>query len=89
MSITVSKTQRLLEAFQAGEALTSNQIRHRFGLTHPSSVVRNLRFAGYPIFLNVRKNSKGQAVGRFRLGSAPHRVVAAGYKALSRGRSVA
>lgn len=85
MITTVSKTQRLLEAFQAGEALTSNQIRRRFGLTHPSSVVRNLRFAGYPIFFNEQKNSKGQVVGRFRLGSAPRRVVAAGYKAISRG----
>jgi hypothetical protein len=78
-----SKTQRLLETLQEGVALTPNQIRSRFGLTHPSSVIRNLRFSGYPIFFNERKNSKGQLIGRYRLGSAPRRVVAAGYRALA------
>ena len=80
-----TKTERLKTALLNGEELTSAQIRSRFGITHPPSVVRNLRFAGYAIYLNEKRNSKGKTVARYRFGNASKRIIGAGYRALASG----
>ena len=85
MSNTTTKTDRLLSALLNGEELTSAQIRARFGITHPPSVVRNLRFSGYAIYLNEKRNSKGKTVARYRFGNASRRIIGAGYRALASG----
>ena len=44
---------------------------------------------GYAIFLNSHKDTKGRQTQKYRIGSAPRAVVAAGYKALAaQGESV-
>lgn len=81
----MTNTQRVLEAFQAGEKLTAKQITARFGVANPRSVVHSLRMQGYPIYLNGRKNAKGETVNRYVLGTPTRRVIAAGYRALAMG----
>jgi predicted transcriptional regulator len=85
MSNTTTKTDRLLSALLNGEELTSAQIRARFGITHPPSVVRNLRFSGYAIYLNEKRNSRGKTVARYRFGNASKRIIGAGYRAIAAG----
>ena len=70
---------RVLEAFEKGQELTSKQIASKFGAGNPQAVVQSLRFAGYPIYLNTKKNG----VNKYRLGTASRKVIAAGYKALA------
>ena len=45
----MTKTDRVLEAFQNGEELTAKQIRSRFGAGNPASIVQSLRFRGFAI----------------------------------------
>ena len=78
-------TERVLEAFKAGEKLTAKQITARFGAANPRATVHAIRMQGYPIYLNTRKNSKGQEVNRYTLGTPTRRVIAAGYRALAMG----
>jgi len=78
----VTKTDALLAALQAGEEMTTKQIRSRFGFASTNSVtatIATLRAEGFPIFLNTKVNSKGAEVNRYRLGKAPRSVIAAGY----------
>jgi Helix-turn-helix domain len=82
-SKTVTKSDRLLEAFKAGEQLTAAQITHRFGVANPRATVSSLRFKGYAIYANTKKNSKGADVTRYRIGNPRRAVVAAGYRALA------
>jgi hypothetical protein len=73
--------QRVLEAFEKGQELTSKQIASKFGAGNPQSVVQSLRFAGYPIYLNTKKNG----ASKYRLGTASRRIISAGYKAMASG----
>ncbi|MFY8211437.1 MAG: helix-turn-helix domain-containing protein, partial [Candidatus Nanopelagicus sp.] len=57
---TETKSGRLLEAFKKGEKLTTAQIKARFGIANPTATVSSLRFSGYAIYANARKDSKGQ-----------------------------
>jgi|TARA_B100001109_G_C18607057_1_gene355194 hypothetical protein len=72
---------KVLKAFQSGKELTSEQISSRFGAGNPQAVVQSLRFAGYPVYLNTRKNG----VKKYRLGTPSRRVISAGYKAIAKG----
>lgn len=72
---------KVLKAFQSGKELTSEQIASRFGAGNPQAVVQSLRFAGYPVYLNTRKNG----VKKYRLGTPSRRVISAGYKAIAKG----
>lgn len=80
--IAMSKSERLLEAFMSGERLTSKQIATRFGVTSARGLVNELRNRGYAIYLNTTKNSRGESVRRYRLGTPSRAVVAAGYRVL-------
>jgi hypothetical protein len=92
MSNTVqftSKQSKVLSALTSGEALTAKQIEARFGVGNARSTVSALRMKGYAIFLNNHKDTKGRQTQKYRIGSAPRAVVAAGYKALAaQGESV-
>jgi predicted transcriptional regulator len=74
---------RVLNALTEGQALTSKQIKARFGAGNPQAVIQALRFSGYPIYLNTHKDTKGRVTQKYRLGSASRKVIAAGYKALA------
>ena len=66
---TVTKTDRVLAAFESGSELTAKQIEYRYGVASGRGVVRGLREKGYPIYLNTRTNSKGNTFNFYRLGT--------------------
>jgi len=82
---TVSKSDRLRESFLNGDELTVAQITSRFGYSSNSvsKAIFRLRMEGFPIYTNKRTNSKGHTVTKYRLGTAPRHVIAAGYAMLS------
>jgi predicted ArsR family transcriptional regulator len=81
--MTESKQSRVLEALRKGEELTAKQIAARFGVKNPTATVSDLRFAGFAIYANQRKDTKGRMTTKYRLGSPSRAVVAAGYRALA------
>ena len=81
----MTKTNRVLEAFQNGEELTAKQISARFGAANPHDVVYQLRHQGYCIYLNQKRNSKGDVKGKYRMGTPSRQLIAAGYKAMQLG----
>jgi predicted transcriptional regulator len=78
----MTKTESLLVALQNGEEFTVAQIRDRFGTGNPREVIRSLREKGFAIYLNDRKNSKGEVVTKYRLGKPSRKMVAAAYAVL-------
>jgi predicted transcriptional regulator len=78
----MTKTNQVLEAFQNGEELTAAQISARYSVADPHAMVRSLRGSGYCIYLNKRKNSKGEVMQKYRLGTPTRKVIAAGIAAL-------
>ena len=82
---TETKTGRLLTALQEGQALTEGQIRVRFGLKNPSATVSDIRFAGYAIYANRHKDTKGRVTTKYKLGKPSRAIVAAGYRAMALG----
>lgn len=75
----MTKTDSVLAAFQKGDELTAAQIRARFGAGNPHEVVRSLREKGFAIYLNEGKNSKGETVRKYRLGTPSRAMIAAAY----------
>ena len=64
---TTTIQNKVLSALTEGKALTSADIKNRYKAGNPQAVIQALRFAGYPVFLNTRKNSRGVAVSRLSL----------------------
>jgi hypothetical protein len=80
-----TKQGRLTEAFLNGEQLTSAQIKARFDIANPTATISDIRFSGYAVYANQRKNSKGEVKTFYRMGKPTRKLVAAGYRALSLG----
>ena len=83
--MTTTKTQatRVATALETGAELTAKQITARYGVKNVRAVISQLRTEGYSIFLNKRVSSfDGETYMKYRLGTAPRSVVAAGYQAL-------
>ena len=84
--MTTTIKSKVLTALHSGRTLSSAQLRSQFGAGNPQAVVQALRFAGYPVFLNTRKNSRGTVVARYVMGTkAPRSIIGAGYKAMAKG----
>ena len=81
--MTESKQSRVLMALQNGEQLTAKQIAARFGVKNPTATVSDLRFAGFAIYANQHKDTKGRVTTKYRLGRPSREVIAAGYRALA------
>ena len=79
---TMSKTDKVLEAFKNGERLTAKQIKSWFRVGNPHEVVRQIRLRGYPIYNDPHTNKSGKTRNFYKLGTPSRRVVAAGYRAL-------
>ena len=80
---TITKTEKVLNALMGGAELTAKQITHRYGVKNVRAVMSKLRTEGYPVFLNKKVSSfDGQTYSKYRLGTAPRSVVAAGFAAL-------
>jgi|TARA_B110000971_G_C19596692_1_gene314269 hypothetical protein len=81
--INITKTEKVLNALVNGAELTAKQITHRYGVKNVRAVMSKLRTEGYPVFLNKKVSSfDGQTYSKYRLGTAPRSVIAAGYAAL-------
>lgn len=78
----MTKTARVLTALLNGEELTAKQIAARFGAGNPHRMVHSLREKGYCIYLNEKRNSKGNLVSKYRLGKPTRQVIAAGIASL-------
>ena len=83
MTTITTKTEKVITALESGVELTAKQITARYGVANPRAVISSLRMQGYPVFLNQRTNSLGETYSKYRLGTAPRSVVAAGYQALA------
>ena len=83
MTTNTTKPEKVITALEGGAELTAKQITARYGVANPRAVISSLRMQGYPIFLNQRTNSFGETYSKYRLGTAPRSVVAAGYQALA------
>lgn len=79
----MSQATRVLNALMDGREMTAKQITAQYGAKNPYAVVQNIRFSGFPVYLNERTNSKGETKGFYRLGTPSKSVIAAGYKALA------
>ena len=79
----MTKTDRVLQALMGGEELTAKQIKARFSVGNPAEVVRQLRFKGFAVYSNPKRNSKGETKNFYRLGTPSREVIAAGYRALA------
>ena len=82
---TVTKEQKVLNALQEGRTLSSAQMKSFFNVGNPQAVVQQLRFKGFPIYLNTVTDTKGRTRNVYRLGTASRAVVAAGYRAIANG----
>ena len=85
MTTNTTKTEKVITALEGGAELTAKQITARYGVANPRAVISSLRMQGYPVVLNQRTNSFGETYSKYRLGTAPRSVVAAGYQALAAG----
>ena len=80
---TTTQTEKVANALVNGAELTAKQITARYGVKNVRAVISRLRSEGYSIFLNKRVSSyDGETYMKYRVGTAPRAVVAAGYAAL-------
>ena len=83
MTTTTTQAAKVETALVNGAELTAKQISARYGVKNVRAVISKLRSEGYSIFLNKRVSSfDGQTYMKYRVGTAPRAVVAAGYAAL-------
>lgn len=85
MFSTETKSGKLLTALQNGEALTEGQMRVRFGLKNPRATVSDIRYAGFAVYANQHKDTKGRVTTKYRIGRPSRAIVAAGYRAMAMG----
>ena len=83
MATTKTQATRVAVALETGAEFTAKQISARYGVKNVRAVISQLRTEGYSIFLNKRVSTfDGETYMKYRLGTAPRSVVAAGHQAL-------
>ena len=83
---TTTKASKVIAALKSGSELTAKQIGARYGVKNVRALISSLRMQGYPVYLNKRVSSfDGETYNKYRLGTAPRNVVAAGYRAIAQG----
>jgi hypothetical protein len=80
-----TKTYRLFQALQNGEAVTPAAAEKRFGIKNISAEVSRIRQSGFAVYANSRKANNGVQVTEYVIGRPSRKLVAAGYKAMSLG----
>ena len=79
----LSKTQRVINAFERGDVITWTQLRTQFDLTSPQAMVDKLRSQGHMIYIN--KTADGTS---YRMGEPTQAIINAGVGAvLMNGRA--
>ena len=81
----LTKSERLVTALKKGEQLTAAQIKTRFGIANPTATVIDLRYSGFVVYANQKRDSKGRVTTKYRIGTPTRALVAAGYRALAMG----
>jgi hypothetical protein len=61
----MTNTDKVLNALQEGQELSAAQISARWGVGNPGATIQNLRFKGYPIYLNAHTDTKGRVVNKY------------------------
>jgi len=72
----MSKTQKIVRAFESGMELTPRQITGTFGYKNAHDVVYQLRQQGYCIYGNRKTLSDGTETIKYRLGRPSRKMVA-------------
>lgn len=80
-----TKTYRLFQALQNGEAVTPAAAEKRFGIKNMSAEVSRIRQSGFAVYANSRKAGNGVQVTEYVIGKPSRKLVAAGYKAMALG----
>jgi hypothetical protein len=80
-----TKTYRLFQALQRGEAVTSAAAEKRFGIKNISAEVSRIRQSGFAVYANSRKAGNGMQVTEYVIGKPSRKLVAAGYRAMQLG----
>jgi hypothetical protein len=80
-----TKTFKLFNALQQGEAVTPAAAAKRFGIKNVSAEVSRIRQAGFAVYANQRMAGNNVRVTEYMLGKPSRKIVAAGYKALALG----
>jgi hypothetical protein len=80
-----TKTFKLFNALQQGEAVTSAAAAKRFGIKNISAEVSRIRQAGFAVYANQRTAGNNARVTEYVLGKPSRKIVAAGYKAMALG----
>ena len=91
----LSKTQRVINAFERGDVITWTQLRNTFDLTSPQAMVDKLRSQGHMIYINKTVDGTSYRMGEptqaiinagvgavLMNGKADKTIIAAGIKAL-------
>jgi hypothetical protein len=79
-----TKTYRVFQALQAGEAVTESKAR-KMGIGNLAAEVSRIRQHGFAVYTNQRTAGNGVRVTEYVLGKPSRRLVAAGYKAIALG----
>ena len=80
-----TKTYRLFQALQNGEAVTPAAAEKRFGIKNISAEVSRIRQSGFAVYANSRKANNGVQVTEYVIGRPSRKLVAAGYRAMALG----
>lgn len=71
----MSKTQKIVRAFESGMELTPRQISGTFGYKNAHDAVYQLRSQGYCIYSNKTTLSDGTETIKYRLGRPSRKMV--------------
>jgi hypothetical protein len=81
-----SKSFKLFQALNAGEALTEAQIAQRFSLKNPTAAISSLRMNhGVCVYANENFDTNGRRSVQYEIGRPSRKLIAAGYRALAMG----
>lgn len=79
-----TKTYRVFQALQRGEALTESKAR-KMGIGNLRAEVSRIRNHGFAVYANSRTAGNGVQVTEYQIGKPSRRLVAAGYRAIAAG----
>ena len=82
-----TKTFRVFQALQKGEALTTAKAK-KMGIGNLGAEVSRIRSHGFCVYTNSRKAANGVQVTEYVLGKPSRKMVALAYKAQSLGLEV-
>ena len=83
-----TKTFKLQQALQAGEAITASVAAKRFGIKNISAEVSRIKANGYVVAKSTRKAGNGVQVTEYKLGHPTRELIALAYKAQQAGLTV-